>query len=101
MGDGFLLLVALALVWPLGAGLVTAVRGPRRERRWRYFAVAAVAATVVGVVLFVVSLVTFAADGTTGAMVSLGMNIGAIACLVGAILSGVVAGILRHTPPPG
>jgi hypothetical protein len=87
--------VAVALVWPAGGWAALAIRRPPVGRRWRPFAWAAVAATVTAVGLLVWAGVLFRRGGTTEAMASLGGQIGAVACLAGAMVSGVVAGILR------
>jgi hypothetical protein len=101
---GELVLVAAALVWPAGGWVAFAVRRPSPGHRWRPFAWAAVAATVAAVALLAWAGVLLGRGGTTEAMASLGGQIGAVACLAGALVSGAVAGILRmsdarHVPP--
>ncbi|MFA9429345.1 hypothetical protein [Egicoccus sp. AB-alg2] len=100
MDNGFLLLGAAGAIWPAGAAFVVGVRRLPADRRWRPFAWASVAATVAGVVALLASLVVFTGGGTTEAMVALGGGVLAVAFLLGAAVSGVVAGILRHAAPP-
>jgi hypothetical protein len=95
VGRGHLVLVAFVAVWPLGAWLVVGLSRPPVQERWRPFAWAAVLATVFALAASVGSGVLFQRGGTTAAMQGLGGQIVAATCLLGALVSGAIAGVLR------
>jgi hypothetical protein len=97
VGSGFLVLAAIVLVWPLVAWLVAALGRAPAADRWRPFAWAAGVAGAVALVALLAAYVRFQANGTTEAMVALGGQIFAGACLAGALVSGVCAVVLRAT----
>jgi hypothetical protein len=100
---GELWLVAGVLVWPLGAWGWTAVRDVPRAARPRVFARTAGGATLVAVALLATSALLFTTNGTTRAFQSLAAQLAAGVSLLGGLLSGVIALVLRRAthPPDG
>jgi hypothetical protein len=101
VGRGQLVLGALVVVWPLGAWLVVGLRRLPQRDRWRPFAGAAVVATVLALAALVGVGVLFLRGGTTEAMWGLGGQVVAAACLLGALVSGVIAGAVRSSTGGG
>lgn len=94
---GQLWLVAAVLVWPLGAWVVTAVRGVPGTARSRVFGRTALVATAVAVALLALAALLFATNGTTRGFQALGAQLAAAASLVGGLLSGGIALVSRRT----
>jgi hypothetical protein len=97
---GELWLVAGALVWPLGAWVLTAVRGLTGAGRPRVFARTAGVAALVAVALLATSALLFSTNGTTRGFQALAAQLTAGASLLGGLLSGAVALALRRAPRP-
>jgi hypothetical protein len=93
---GELWLVAGALVWPLGAWAVSAVRDVPDASRARIFARTAGVATLVAVVLLAAAALLFTTNGTTRAFQSLAAQLAAGVTLLGGLLSGAGALALRR-----
>jgi hypothetical protein len=100
-GSSHLALGALVVVWPLAAWFVVGLRRPPAPERWRPFAWAAVAATVLAVAALLGAAVWFRLGGTSAAMQALGGQLVAVVCLLGALISGAIAGVLRTSPGDG
>jgi hypothetical protein len=97
VGRGHLLLVALVVAWPLVAWLVVGIARPPVRGRWRPFAWTAAAATLVALVALIGMRVLFLRGGTTEAMAALGYQIFAGMCVLGAIVCGAIAIVLRKS----
>jgi amino acid transporter len=95
VGRGHLVIGAFVVAWPLGAWLVVGLRRLPAHERWRPFAWAAVAATGLALAALIGAAVLFSRGGTTLAMQGLGGQIVAAASLLGALVSGAIAGVLR------
>lgn len=92
---GELLFVAAALIWPLGAWIVVAVRGVPRSKRWRAFARAAAAAVVLAVGLAALAVFLNLSNGTGEAFAGFAALLAAGVILIGALVSGLIALALR------
>jgi len=93
---GELWLVAGALVWPLGAWGLTAVRGVAGPARSRTFARTAMVATIVAVALLAASALLFMTNGSARGFQALAAQMAAGVSLIGGVLSGGVALALRR-----
>jgi hypothetical protein len=98
LGRAHVIPVALVAVWPLVAWLVVGLRRPPTRERWRPFAWTAAAATLVALAALIGMGVLFQRGGTTEAMAALGYQILALASLLGALVCGVFAVMLRKRP---
>jgi hypothetical protein len=97
---GELWLVAGALVWPVGAWALTAVRSVPSDGKARVFARTAGLATLVAVALLAASALLFTTNGATRAFQSFAAQLAAGASLLGGLLSGAIALALRRTSRP-
>jgi len=87
----------LVLIWPLGAWLVVEVRGVPRSEAWRSFARAAAIAGVLAAVVIGLGVWAGMTNGPAGGMVAAGaLLVGSLPAL-GALLSSLVALVLRAT----
>jgi hypothetical protein len=88
--------LSASLVWPAGAGLLVASRREARIPASTVFWRTALTALVVAVLLVAWAIVLLTTDGTSQAMASLGPQLAAVTCVIGAVLCGAVALVLRH-----
>jgi hypothetical protein len=106
-GQGLLVLVGAAAIWPLVALLVVVARRRPWQAPWRPFAWAASAAAGFSLLAGGYAFYLLETNGTSRAMASLGPQIAAGLALVGSVVSAVIAIVLRAvaarsgTPPAG
>jgi len=88
---------AFVLIWPLGAWLMVAVGGVPRSEAWRSFARAAAILGVLAAVVIGPGVWAGVTNGTTGGMAAAGALLVGSLPLLGALLSSLVALVLRAT----
>ena len=85
------------LIWPLGAWFMVTVRGVPRSEAWRSFARAAAILGVIAAVVVGLGVWAGVTNGTTGGMWAAGALLVGSLPLLGALLSSLVALVLRAT----
>jgi anti-sigma-K factor RskA len=92
---GVVIVLSTALVWPAGAAVFAASRREAGVRASTVFWRATLTALLVAVLFLAWALVLQTTNGTSQAMASLGPQIAAVTCVIGAVLCGAVALVLR------